>query len=166
MTLGSSLFLKFYRYSCSHCKDPVNRQLSEIFEPHKQYSKNVKADAIRLYSRHLSNYRVIAEDLCKIYGREIDPKTVRLWLNEAGFEAEEVTLNDNDFSGYLVYDEEFMKIFLGDVGKKGAKLEWVQVYLLLFRDVITKKCIVRLVESLEEKTLLPETLFTLRDIFK
>jgi len=153
---GSSLFLKFYRYGCSHCKDPVDRQLSEIFEPHKQYSKNVKADAIRLYSKHLSNYRAIAEELSQIYRREIDHKTIRLWLNEAGLEAENVTLNDNDFSGYLVYDEEFMKVFLGDVGKKGAKLEWIQVYLLLFRDVITKKCLVLLVDSLEEETLLPE----------
>lgn len=153
---GSSLFLKFYRYSCSHCKETVDRKLSDIFEPNKQYSKNVKSDAIRLYSKHLSNYRLIAEELSKLYRRKVNHKTVRLWLNEAGLEAEKVTLNDNDFSGYLAYDEQFMKVFIGDVGIKGAKLEWVQVYLLLFRDVITKKCIVRIVENLEEETLLKE----------
>jgi hypothetical protein len=161
---GSSLFLKFYRYSCSHCKKPIDRKLSEIFEPNKQYSKNVKSDAIRLYSKHLSNYRLIAEELSKLYRREINHKTVRLWLNEAGIESERVTLNDNDFSGYLVYDEEFMKVFFGDVGIKGAKLEWVQVYLLLFRDVITKKCIIRIVENLEEETLLKEWIAVIKHL--
>jgi len=150
---GSSLFLKFYRYSCSHCKKPVDRKLSEIFEPNKQYSKNVKSDAIRLYSKHLSNYRLIADELSKLYRREINHKTVRLWLNEAGIESEQIILNDEDFSGYIAYDEEYMKVFIGDVGIKGAKLEWVQVYLLLFRDVITKKCIIKIVKDLEEKTL-------------
>ncbi len=47
---GSSIFLKFYRYSCSHCNKPVDRKLSYLFEPNKQYSKNIKADAVRLYS--------------------------------------------------------------------------------------------------------------------
>lgn len=153
---GSSIFLKFYRYSCSHCKKLVDRKLSKIFEPNKHYSKNVKSDAIRLYSKHLSSYDLVAEELSKIYRRNIDKKTVRKWLAEAGVEAEQVTLCDNDFSGYLVYDEEFMKVFLGNVGIKGATLEWIQVYLLLFRDVITKKCIIRIVQNLEEETLLKE----------
>lgn len=39
---------------------------------------------------------------------------------------------------------------------KGANLEWIQVYLLLFRDVMTKKCLVRFVKDLEENTLLQE----------
>lgn len=153
---GSSIFLKFYRYSCSNCKEPVDRKLSEIFEPNKQYSKNVKSDAIRLYSKHLSNYRLIAEELSKIYCRDISHKTVLSWLVEAGIEAEQITLNDNDFSGYIVYDEEFMKVFSGDVGVKGAKLDWIQVYLLLFRDAITKKCVIRIVDDLEEETLMKE----------
>ena len=75
------------------------------------------------------------------------------WLKEAGAESEEVISNDDDFSGYMVYDEEFMKVFLGDVGIKGAKLEWVQVYLLLFRDVITKKPIIKVVNSLDEEVI-------------
>jgi len=153
---GSGILLRFYRYSCSSCKEHVDRKLSEIFEPDKQYSRNVKSDAIRLYSKQLSNYRAIAEELSLIYRRKINQKTVRLWLKDAGLEAEKVIHNDDGFSGYLVYDEQFMKVFFGDVGKKGAKLEWTQVYLLLFRDVFTKKSIIRIVESLEEETLLPE----------
>lgn len=115
---GSSIFLKFYRYSCEKCKEPIDRKLSEIFEPHKQYSKNVKSDAIRLYSKHLSNYRLIAEELSKLYRRKISHRTVLAWLIEAGIEAENLTLNDDDFSGYIVYDEEFMKVFSGNVGNK------------------------------------------------
>jgi len=153
---GSSIFLKFYRYSCNHCKEPVDRKLSKIFEPNKQYSKNVKSDAIRLYSKHLSSYELVTEEINKIYKLNLDKKTIRSWLKEAGFESEQVTLDDDDFSGYLVYDEEYMKVFLGDVGIKGAKLEWVDVYLLLFRDAITKKVIIRIVESLEGSVLIKE----------
>jgi hypothetical protein len=153
---GSGLFLKFYRYSCSHCKEPVDRKLSKIFEPHKHYSKNVKSDAIRLYSKHLSSYRAVAEELQKIYRRDFSHKTVRSWLTQSGIEAETVISEDNDFSGFFVYDEEFMKVFQGDVGIMGAELEWIQVYLLLFRDVITKKCIIRIVPTLAEEVLLQE----------
>jgi len=145
---GSSIFIKFYRYSCSHCKEPVDRKLSLIFEPNKQYSKNVKSDTVRLYSKHLSSYGLVAEEINKIYRLNINKKTVISWLNEAGAESEKALFDDDDFSGYMVYDEEFMKVFSGDVGIKGAKLEWIQVYLLLFRDVITKKPIIKIVDNL------------------
>ena len=153
---GSSIFLKFYRYSCSHCKKPVDRKLSYLFEPNKQYSKNVKADAVRLYSKHLSSYELVKEEINKIYRLNLDKKTIISWIKEAGFESEQVTLSDNNFSGYIVYDEEYMKVFFGLVGVKGSELEWVQVYLLLFRDAITEKVIVRLVEKLDEETIMRE----------
>ena len=153
---GSSIFLKFYRYSCSHCKEPVNRKLSDLFEPNKQYSKNVKADAVRLYSKHLSSYGLVKEEINKIYRLNIDKKTIISWLSEAGYDSEQITLSDDDFSGYIVYDEEYMKVFLGLVGVKGSKLEWVRVYLLLFRDVFTKKTIIRIVENLSEEVIMRE----------
>jgi len=105
---GSSIFIKFYRYSCSHCKEPVDRKLSLIFEPNKQYSKNVKSDTVRLYSKHLSSYGLVAEEINKIYRLNINKKTVISWLNEAGAESEKALFDDDDFSGYMVYDEEFM----------------------------------------------------------
>jgi len=150
---GSSTLLRFYRYSCLHCKEPVDRKLSILFEPEKHYSKNVKADAIRLYSKHLSSYDLVVEELNKIYCLGLNKKTVIKWLKEAGCASEQVILEDDDFSGYIVYDEEFMKVFSGRVGIKGAKLEWIEVYLLLFRDVITGKAIILIVESLDEGVL-------------
>ncbi len=152
---GSSIFLDFYRYSCSSCKEPVDRLLSKIFEPNKQYSKNVKSDAVRLYSKHLSSYDLIAEELNKIYKTNIQKKTIISWLNEAGIASERILSLDNDFSGYIVYDEEFMKVFNGDVGVKGSQLEWVHHYLLLFRDAITQKPIIKFAENLEEETIVP-----------
>ncbi len=152
---GSSIFLDFYRYSCSSCKKPVNRLLSKIFEPNKQYSKNVKSDAVRLYSKHLSSYDLVTEELNKIYKTNIKKKTVISWLNETGIAAEKILSLDTDFSGYIVYDEEFVKVFNGNVGVKGSELEWVPHYLLLFRDAITKKPIIKFAENLDEKTLLP-----------
>ncbi len=153
---GSSIFVKFYRYSCSHCKEPVDRKLSALFEPEKQYSKNIKSDAIRLYSKHLSSYDLVVEEINKIYRLNINKKTVIAWLKEAGFESEQVTLNDDDFSGHILYDEEYMKVFLGEVGVKNAKLKWKQIYLLLFRDAITKKVIIRIVEDLSEEIIMKE----------
>ena len=151
---GSLILLEFYRYACLHCKEPVDRKLSYLFEPNKQYSKNVKADAVRLYSKHLSSYELVTEELCKLYNMNIDKKTVRLWLKEAGIEAEQITLKDDDFSGYIVYDEEYVKVYNGNVGVAGAKLEWVDHFLLLFRDAITKKVIVKFADNLQEETLI------------
>ncbi len=153
---GNSIFLKFYRYSCSNCKKPVDRKMSNLFEPNKQYSKNVKSDAVRLYSKHLSSYELVQQEINKIYKLNINKKTIISWLKEAGFDSEQITLSDNDFSGNILYDEEYMKIFLGSVGVKGSKLKWKQVYLLLFRDAITKKVIIRIVEDLCEKTVMKE----------
>lgn len=153
---GSSIFLKFYRYSCSNCDEPVNRQLSDLFEPNKQYSKNIKADAVRLYSKHLSCYDNVVEEINKIYCLNIDKKTIMNWIKEEGIHSEKYIETDTDWSGHILYDEEFMKVFLGDVGVKGATLTWTQVYLLLFRDAITNKCIVRLVDSLSEEVLIKE----------
>ena len=153
---GSSIFLKFYRYSCPKCKEPVDRKLIDLFEPNKQYSKNVKSDAVRLYSRHLSSYDAVVDEINKIYCLNVDKKTVMNWIKEEGFHSEQYIESDTDFSGHIVYDEEYMKVFIGDVGIKGAELEWTQIYLLLFRDAITEKCIVRIVESLSEEVLLKE----------
>jgi transposase-like protein len=153
---GSSIFLKFYRYSCSHCKKPVDRKLSLLFEPNKQYSKNIKSDAVRLYSKHLSSYEIVRDEINKIYKLDIDKKTIISWLKESGFDSEQVILADDDFSGHILYDEEYMKVFSGLVGVKGSKLERIQVYLLLFRDAITKKVIIRIVEHLDENTIMNE----------
>jgi hypothetical protein len=153
---GSSIFLKFYRYSCSNCKKPIDRKLSLLFEPNKQYSKNIKSDAVRLYSKHLSSYDLVVEEINKIYCLNIDKKTIMQWIKEEGVNAEQIIKADHDFSGHFLYDEEYMKVFVGNVGIKGAKLEWIQVYLLLFRDAITKKCIVRIVSSLSEEILFIE----------
>jgi hypothetical protein len=151
---GSSMILDFYRYSCPHCKEPVDRKLSKIFEPNKQYSKNIKSDAVRLYSTHLSSYEAVTDEINKLYCKNISKKTVISWLKEAGFESEKITLNDDDFSGYIVYDEEFTKVFNGSVGVKDSTLERVDYYLLLFRDAITKKVIIKFADNLQEKTLL------------
>lgn len=152
---GSSIFLDFYRYSCPSCKKPVDRLLSKIFEPNKQYSKNVKSDAVRLYSKHLSSYDLVTEELNKIYNTSIKKKTIISWLHEAGIASEKILAKEKDFSGYLVYDEEYTKVFNGLVGIKGSKLEWVHHYLLLFRDAITQKPIIKFANNLDEKTILP-----------
>lgn len=151
---GSSIFLDFYRYSCSDCKTPVDRELSKVFEPNKQYSKNIKSDAVRLYSKQLSSYDLVTEEINKIYCKKISKKTIISWITETGFKSEKIIQNDNDFSGYIVYDEEFTKIFNGKVGVKDASLEWVDYYLLLFRDVITGKAIIKFAENLKQETLL------------
>lgn len=152
---GSSIFLDFYRYSCPNCKEPIDRNLSKIFEPNKQYSKNIKSDAVRLYSKHLSSYDLVTEEINKVYCTNITKKTIISWLKEAGLVSEKILASDNDFSGYLLYDEEFVKIFNGCVGTKGSKLEWVDHYLLLFRDAITKKVIIKFADNLDEKTIVP-----------
>jgi hypothetical protein len=151
---GSSIILDFYRYSCSDCKTPVDRELSKVFEPNKQYSKNIKSDAVRLYSKQLSSYELIAEEINKIYCKNISKKTIMSWLTEIGLKSEKVLHNDNDFSGYILYDEEFTKVFNGNVGVKGASLEWVDHYLLLFRDAITGKTIIKFADNLKQETLL------------
>lgn len=151
---GSSVLLTFYRYYCNGCKEPANRHISKIFEPNKQYSKNIKSDAIRLYSTHLSSYEAVTTELNKLYKTNISKKTVISWLVEAGLASEQATLEDEDFSGHILYDEEYVKVFNGDVGKKHSRLEKTDYYLLLFRDAMTKKVIIKFTNHLDEKNLI------------
>lgn len=152
---GITMLLKFHQYSCPKCKTSVDRRLGDWFTKGERYSSNVKADATRLYLSHLSSYDAVHDEIVKVYSiPHLSKRTVRSWLRKIGTRAETVLYSEKDFSGHFVYDEEYLKVYRGDVGKKGAKLERIDVYLLLFRDAITKRVIIMLSESLDKTTLL------------
>jgi hypothetical protein len=151
---GVTLLLKFHQYSCTNCKTKVDRKLGSWFHEKEKYSSNVKADAVRIYLSHLSSYDAVKEELNRTYQKNISKRTVRGWLKKIDILAENILINETDFSGHFIYDEEYMKVYLGDVGKKGAKLERVEVYLLLFRDAVTKKLLIMLSDSLDKTILI------------
>jgi len=151
---GARIFLSFHQYSCRSCKKKVDRHLGEWFHQGERYSSNVKSDAVRMYLSHLSSYDAVHKELIKLYGiKQLSKRTVRLWISKAGILSSEILASEKDFSGHFIYDEEYMKVFLGDVGKKGAKLSRVEVYLLLFRDAITHNLVIMLSDSLERDIL-------------
>lgn len=151
---GARMLLVFHQYSCQNCKAKVNRRLGDWFNKGDRYSSNVKADAVRLYLSHLSSYDAVKKELIKIYNiPSLSKRTVRKWLFEIGARASNVLKNKQQFSGHFIYDEEYMKVFLGDVGKRGSKLTRVDVYLLLFRDAITQNVIIMLSDSLDKSVL-------------
>ena len=151
---GVSLSLNFYQYSCPHCKNKVPRNLGAWFNSGERYSSNIKSDAIRLHLSHLSSYEAVREELNKIYKINLSKRTIRRWLKIAGITASKELDAETNFSGHFIYDEEYMKIFLGDVGKKDAKLQRIEVYLLLFRDAITKNVKLMLSDSLDKSILI------------
>ena len=151
---GVSLTLIFYQYSCPHCKSKVVRKLGSWFCKGERYSSNVKSDAVRLYLSHLSSYDSVREELNKIYQISLSKKTIRRWLKSIGLTASNSLDAETDFSGHFIYDEEYMKVYLGDVGKKGSKLQRIEVYLLLFRDAITKNVKLMLSDSLDKSILI------------
>ncbi|PIY81609.1 hypothetical protein COY79_01765 [Candidatus Pacearchaeota archaeon CG_4_10_14_0_8_um_filter_35_169] len=151
---GVTMLLKFHQYSCKHCKKKVNRRLGTWFTKGERYSSNLKADAVRLYLSHLSSYETVRREINKIYVCSLSKRTVRRWLRSVSKDAMRSLKAERDFSGHFIYDEEYMKVFLGDVGKKNAKLQKTEVYLLLFRDALTKKPILMLSDSLDKSVLI------------
>ena len=129
---GATILLTFHQYSCKHCKKKVDRRLGSWFSNGERYSSNIKSDATRLYLSHLSSYDIVREELNKVYGITLSKRTIRRWLNVSGNVADAVLNNEKNFSGHFIYDEEYMKIFLGDVGKNGSTLQRTEIYLLLF----------------------------------
>ena len=151
---GISLTLNFHQYSCPHCKNKVSRKLGSWFCKGERYSSNIKSDAVRLYLSHLSSYDAVRKELNKIYQISLSKKTIRRWLKSVGLTASNSLDAETNFSGHFVYDEEYMKVYLGDVGKKGATLQRIEVYLLLFRDAITKNIKLMLSDSLDKSILI------------
>lgn len=151
---GISITLNFHQYSCPHCKIKVMRKLGSWFCEGERYSSNVKSDAVRLYLNHLSSYDAVRRELNKIYQICLSKKTVRKWLKSVGIIASKSLDAQTNFSGHFVYDEEYMKVYLGDVGKKDSKLQRIEVYLLLFRDAITKNVKLMISESLDKSILI------------
>lgn len=151
---GIKLLLTFHQYSCKHCKKKVDRKLGSWFSKGERYSSNIKGDSVRLYLSHLSSYEAIRQEINKIYRIRLSKRTIRKWLKKVGCKADQSLSNELNFSGHFIYDEEYLKVFLGDVGKKDSVLQRVEVYLLLFRDAITGNPILMLSDSLDKSILI------------
>jgi len=150
---GHQMVLKFMRYSCFHCKKTPEKPYEQVFERFKHYSSNVKNDSVGKYLNHLSSFSAVKKDINVEYSNKISRKTIRKWISEVAKEAKLFILSNTNFSGHLVYDEEFMSVFEGDVGIKGAKLTKKRLYFHLFRDAITDGVIVYLTDSMEKDNL-------------
>ena len=150
---GHQMVLKFMRYSCPHCKKTPQRPFEAVFERNKHYSSNVKNDSVEKYLNHMSSYSAVKKDINKQYSNDVSRRTIRRWITEVGYESKFFIFGNSDFSGHLVYDEEFMSVFEGLVGIKGAKLTKKRLYFHLFRDAITNSVIVYLTDSMEKDNL-------------
>jgi hypothetical protein len=150
---GHQMILRFMRYSCIHCKKTPGKPYEQVFEKYKHYSSNIKNDAVYKYLNHMSSYSAVKQDINKIYSSNIHRKTIRGWLNEIASESKNFIFGNNDFSGHLVYDEEFMSVFEGKVGIKDAKLVKKRLYFHLFRDALTNGVIGYLTDSMERDNL-------------
>lgn len=150
---GHQMILKFMRYSCFHCKKTPEKPYEQVFEKYKHYSSNVKNDSVDKYLNHMSSFSAVKYDVNKEYANKVSRNTIRRWISEVAKEATSFIFSNNGFSGHLVYDEEFMSVFEGDVGIKGAKLTKKRLYFNLFRDALTDGVIVNLTDSLEKNNL-------------
>lgn len=117
---GHQMVLKFMRYSCFYCKKTPEKPYEKVFERFKHYSSNVKNDSVGKYLNHLSSFSAVKKDINVEYSNKISRKTIRGWISEVAKEAKLFIFSNTHFSGHLVYDEEFMSVFEGNVGIKGA----------------------------------------------
>ncbi len=150
---GHQMILNFMRYSCQHCKTTPKKPYEVVFERNKHYSSNVKNDSVGKYLNHMSSYRAVKQDINKEYSNNVSRKTIRRWISEVAREANSFIFSNTNFSGHLVYDEEFMSVFKGDVGVKGSILTKKRLFFHLFRDAITNGVIVHLSDSMDKENL-------------
>ena len=146
---GHQMILKFMRYSCVDCKETPEKPYEQVFEKYKHYSSNVKNDSVDKYLNHMSSFSAVKYDVNKEYANKVSRNTIRRWISEVAGEATSFISSNKDFSGHLVYDEEFMSVFEGEVGIKGAELTKKRLYFNLFRDAISDSVIVNLTDSLD-----------------
>jgi len=151
---GHQMILKFMRYSCVNCTETPEKPYEQVFEKYKHYSSNVKNDSVDKYINHMSSFSAVKSDVNKEYANKVSRKTIRRWIAEVAKEATSFIFSNNGFSGHLVYDEEFMSVFEGDVGIKGSKLTKKRLYFNLFRDSLTNSVIVNLTDSLDRDNLI------------
>lgn len=150
---GHQMILRFMRYSCANCKKTPEKPYEQVFEKYKHYSSNVKNDSVEKYLNHMSSYSAVKHDINKEYSNTVSKKSIRRWISEVASQATSFIFSNTDFSGHLVYDEEFMSVFDGDVGIKGAILTKKKMYFHLFRDALTNGVIVYLTDSLDRENL-------------
>jgi hypothetical protein len=150
---GHQMVLKFMRYSCRHCKKTPKRPHEEVFEKNKHYSSNIKNDSVGKYLNHMSSYSAVKIDINIEYASRVSRRTVRRWINEVALESKFFIFNNKNLSGHLVYDEEFMSVFEGLVGVKGAKLTKKRLFFHLFRDALTDAAFVYLSDSMDRENL-------------
>lgn len=150
---GHQMILKFMRYSCANCKETPEKPYEQVFEKYKHYSSNVKNDSVDKYLNHMSSFSAVKRDVNKEYVNKVSRNTIRRWISEVAEEATSFIFSNDGFSGHLVYDEEFMSVFEGDVGIKGAKLTKKRLFFNLFRDALTDGVIVNLTDSMEKNDL-------------
>ena len=150
---GHQMFLKFMRYSCANCKETPEKPYEIVFEKYKHYSSNVKNDSVDKYLNHMSSYSAVKYDINKEYGNKVSKRTIRRWISEVAGQATSFISSNTNFSGHLVYDEEFMSVFDGDVGIKDAILTKKRMYFHLFRDALTNGVMVHLTDSLDRENL-------------
>jgi hypothetical protein len=148
---GNNLILTFQGYYCEVCNDNKRLNLPRLFQKGDRYPSYVKGEAVRLYEEHLSSYDAAKGEIKTLFGRDISKRTTRLWIKSAGVNAEKVILTKDQFSGYFAYDEEFVKVFSGNVGIRGAKLTREENYVYLLRDTITKNSLLSIEPSLLEE---------------
>jgi len=150
---GHQMVLRFIRYSCATCKKTPEKPYEQVFERYKHYSSNVKNDSVNKYLNHMSSFSSVKYDINKEYTNNVSRNTIRRWISEVAEEATSFINSNNSFSGHLVYDEEFMSVFEGDVGIKGAQLTKKRLYFNLFRDALTNSVVINLTDSLERDNL-------------
>lgn len=147
---GNNLILTFQGYYCEKCNDNKRLNLPNLFQKGDRYPSYVKGEAVRLYEEHLSSYEAAKGEIKTLFGKDISKRTTRRWIKSAGANAEKRVLTKDHFSGFFAYDEEFVKIFSGNVGIRGAKLNREKNYVYLLRDTITKNALLSIESSLLE----------------
>ncbi len=148
---GNNLILTFQGYYCEFCEDNIRLNLPKLFQKGDRYPSYIKSETIRLYEEHLSSYDSAKGEIKTLFGMNLSKRTTRLWIKSAGETAEKVVLTKDHFSGFFAYDEEYVKVFSGNVGIRGAKLAREENYVYLIRDTTTKNSLLSIEPNLLEE---------------
>ena len=99
--------VKVQRYQCLKCNKTFQTDLSSFVSKNSNFTNELKTFSKHLVYQYFGSLKKVSETLKKEYNISVSHQTIENWLNTENTKSEE---NNNRYSGYYIFDVEWIKI--------------------------------------------------------